>query len=556
MSITCKNCTVQFDISEGESRFLESVSPSINGSLLRIPHPTLCVDCRHQRRLAHRNERNLYHRQCALTGDRIISIYSPDKNYVVYSQEAWWSDSWDALAYGRSYDFTRPFFEQLSNLRKSVPRMALMQSQNENSLYTNCVSHLKNCYLLFSSDFNRDCAYGTWVQDSRDCFDNLFLDKSELSYNSIFSDNIYRGKWNVLSSQCNDSSFLFDCRGCSDCFMSTGLRNKQYYFENQSLTKEQYFARLADRRLDSYENFENAKKQFAEVVLDHPRLYLWRKGRINNSTGDVLADVENCQNCFELTGGKDCANVQSAFQLKDTRDGSYVMAELGYENCECVPQPFHSAFNLNCYSGNDLYYSDMCMNSCSNLFGCVGLKHKSYCVLNKQYTKEEYYALLLKVVEHLRSTAEWGEFLPISESPYCYNESNAQDEFTLDRTEAEAMGVSWLEPDEKEFQPQSVSLADSIKDCSDEITKSVLACRQCRRNYRIISQELNFYRKEGIPLPRHCPECRHQERMGFKNRRHLWSRNCAECKTPLQSSYAPKNSATILCEQCYHKVVY
>jgi Zn ribbon nucleic-acid-binding protein len=59
----------------------------------------LCPDCRQQRRLAFRNERNLYKRKCDATGKNIISIYSPDKNIKVYNQDFWWSDKWNTMDY-------------------------------------------------------------------------------------------------------------------------------------------------------------------------------------------------------------------------------------------------------------------------------------------------------------------------------------------------------------------------------------------------------------------------------------------------------------------------
>ena len=45
----------------------------------------------------------------------------------------------------------------------------------------------------------------------------------------------------------------------------------------------------------------------------------------------------------------------------------------------------------------------MCAAS-SNLFGCVGLKSKEYCILNKQYTKEAWEALVPQIIEHMKKT--------------------------------------------------------------------------------------------------------------------------------------------------------
>ena len=95
----CKHCSVVFPITDKDMEFYEKVSPVFGGKRYTIPAPTLCPDCRQQRRLSFRNERKLYKRKCDATGKDIISIYSPDKPYTVYHQDYWWSDKWNPLDY-------------------------------------------------------------------------------------------------------------------------------------------------------------------------------------------------------------------------------------------------------------------------------------------------------------------------------------------------------------------------------------------------------------------------------------------------------------------------
>jgi hypothetical protein len=87
--------------------------------------------------LAFRNERKLYRRQCDASKKPIISIYSPDKEYVVYDQKIWWSDEWDAMNYGREFDFSKTFTQQFDELMRVVPRMSLVNMESENSEYCN-----------------------------------------------------------------------------------------------------------------------------------------------------------------------------------------------------------------------------------------------------------------------------------------------------------------------------------------------------------------------------------------------------------------------------------
>jgi len=47
--------------------------------------------------------------------------------------------------------------------------------------------------------------------------------------------------------------------------------------------------------------------------------------------------------------------------------------------------------------------SEYCFNchGCNNIFGCVGLRKKNYCIFNKQYSKEDYEKLRVKMIEHM-----------------------------------------------------------------------------------------------------------------------------------------------------------
>jgi len=196
------------------------------------------------------------------------------------------------------------------------------------------------------------------------------------------------------------------------------------------------------------------------------------------------------------------------------------------------------------------------MQNCMNCFGCVGLKHKQYCILNVQYTEEGYEVLLPKIIEHMRSTGEWGEFFPITLSNFCYNESLAQDYFPIAEEEATCSAYLWLQPDTKEYQLSSWKIPDDISDVQDGIVGEALACESCKKNYKVIKQELSFYRKKGLPIPRECFECRYAMRRRAKNPRHLFSRPCSKCGQQLESTYAPDRAEMVYCEQCYLATVY
>jgi hypothetical protein len=244
----CKHCSCKFDITDKDLEFYEKVSPSFpsldfSESGLKkyfIPTPTLCSECRQQRRLSWRNERSLYKRKCDATGENIVSIYSPDKLYIVYDQDFWWSDKWEALDYGRDFDFSKSFFEQFSELMKVVPKCSVIIQNCVNSNYTNYSADNNNCYLCISSHRCENLLFSYRCHDTKDSLDCVNVNHSHLCYELIDSENCYKVFHSQLCNNCNNSLFLENCEGCSDCLFCTTLRNKQFHILNKQYSKEEY----------------------------------------------------------------------------------------------------------------------------------------------------------------------------------------------------------------------------------------------------------------------------------------------------------------------------
>ena len=96
--MNCQDCKITFAPSENELALYKKFAAA---------PAELCFDCDQKRRLCYRNERSLYSRKCDAIGETIISIYAPDSPYKAYKSDYWYGDKWDALAYGRDFDFTR-----------------------------------------------------------------------------------------------------------------------------------------------------------------------------------------------------------------------------------------------------------------------------------------------------------------------------------------------------------------------------------------------------------------------------------------------------------------
>ena len=140
-------------------------------------------------------------------------------------------------------------------------------------------------------------------------------------------------------------------------------------------------------------------------------------------------------------------------------------------------------------------------------------------------------------------------------------------------------------------------LPDHISDANGKITKEIIECSGCKGAYRIVPEELKFYKRLGLPLPRLCPNCRYKERIKFRNPLKWYRRECMcrgrhganggstvlsgspskdkgqmtysnanlphpphkntePCLNRFETSYAPDRPEIIYCEECYQHEIF
>lgn len=573
MNRTCTQCSAPFEVTEEDLAYYAKVSPVFQNKRYDLPPPKLCPDCRRQRRLCFRNERNLYHRKCDLTGRQIISVHTTDKPYKVYQSDEWFSDKWNATDWGRPFDFNRPFFEQFAELKAEVPRMSLVTSPDAeayNCLYINFSGHSKNCYMTFDSDYNRDSLYTNVLKHSENCMDCSFVHDSELCYECVDCTNCYGLRWSQNCNNCNDSAFLKNCTGCKNCFFCSNLTQKQYHIHNKPYSKEEYERTMAALAMGKHSTCEKIKKDFPAFAQGFPQKYMHGL-KTEDATGDHIVNAQRCHNCFDVADGQDLRYCDTVYKAKDCFDVSSFgeNIELVYESGTAGIDCYNFLFCFECViSCSDLIYCDECRTA-SHCFGCVGVKGK-YCILNKQYTKEEYETLVPKIIEHMRnpstglpagkagSGGEWGEFFPHALSCFGYNETMAQEYFPLTKEEVLARGWKWYEGGEKKqnYMGPAYEIPDDITDVKEDISKAILTCAITGVPYKVIPQELALYKQMGVPVPRVCPDERYRKRMALRNPRKLLDRTCKKCAKGIRTTYAPDRPETVYCEQCYLSQVY
>ena len=588
----CQNCKASFIIDAQDFDFYKKIG---------VSPPTWCPDCRLQRRLAFLNHRTLYKRKCNMCAKNIIAMYPQDAPFPVYCQACYWSDKWDAKSYGRDYNFSVPFFEQFKKLNWSVPHVSLMGLHTTliNSEYNNLVSELKNCYLLFNSDHNENCMYGSEIENSKECCDTTMIESCQLCYQGINLTNCYNAKFSIDCENCQNMWFSKNCVGCTDCVGCMNLKNKKYHIFNEPYGKEEYTIKIKELNLDSREGLASAKRKVEEVMLKFPNKFI--HGRQNmDVSGDYINHSKNVRNSYIALGAQDCRYCMWLI-AKPSKD-CYDLTQFG-ENAERICDSLvigigasNIKFSSFCVdNASSIHYSDNCFNG-NNLFGCSFMQRgNSYCILNKKYTKEEYEELTPRIIKHMDEMPytdekgriyKYGEFFPPEISAFSYNETSAQEFFPITKEKALASGYSWREPETRNYQItiKKEQIPDSIGAVDSSILEAVIGCahegnctEQCTTAFKITPAELQFYQRLQLPLPDLCPNCRSYQRHQKLNPVKLWKRKChcagtnsenstyknsiphshgaEHCPNEFETSYSPERKEIVYCGDCYNAEV-
>ena len=563
----CQNCKNDFTIEGEDFKFYEK---------MQVPPPTFCPDCRRMRRMAWRNERALYKRSCQLCNKNIISMYREDSPIPVLCQQCWYGDDWDATTYARDYDFSRNFFEQYVELLNVVPQKSLWQRNAINSEYSNMVGESKNVYLSASvTAGSENVFYSKHIDGSSNIVDCYNLKKCENCYENIDCEKNYNCQYLVLSRDCLDSYFLFDCVNCSNCFMSWNLRNKQYCIRNKQYTKEAYELEIGQIKLSNRRTIAFLLQEFEDVQKRAIHKFA-NNTKVIDSTGNNLANTKNCHSCFDIYNTEDSKYCYRGYNMNNCMDFDYGLSGNMYEYITGALNDYNVRFSISAESNvKEADYTNSCI-SCDSIFGCVGLRNKKYAILNKVYSKEEYEMLRKKIIDQMEEMQyvdksgnkyKYGEFFPLELSPHSYNETLAQDFYPLTKLEAINKGLSWFEPDSKRFSitmpvqnnPADISLVD------ESILNEVIECshlgkcnHQCSTVFRVTPGEFQFYKKLNIPLPDKCSNCRYHERFKKVTLPKLYHRSCMNqgCQNEFETAYAPDRPEMVYCEKCYQSEVY
>lgn len=309
------------------------------------------------------------------------------------------------------------FLSEYQKLRDSQPRIALLNINPQNSEFCSYCLGNKDSYMLFGSDENERSMYSNWIYYNADCVDCGFCYWSELLYECLDCTRCYNCDYCQDCENANDSSYCYDCVGCSDCFGCVGLRHKKYYMFNEQLTKEEY-----ERAVSLWKEKGHAAtmEAFERMKRTVPRKYMHER-QTENCTGDYIYEARNTFHSFDVQKIEDSMYMNNVLDVKDCYDCSYMHIDSqGNYECMSVLNSYNCMFCTMTYYCADVLYGEQLWN-CHDCLGCVTLKRKEYCILNKQYPKEEYFKLKDEIVAELKQAGQFGKHIPsVYEDPWVY----------------------------------------------------------------------------------------------------------------------------------------
>lgn len=544
----CESCSTSFTILPKDFELYEK---------LKVNAPKLCPRCGIRRVMALRNERNVYQRKCDKCGKGGLSMYHPTAPYVVYCHECWWKDDWSGRDYAIDYDSSRPLMEQFLELQSKVPREALINVNTINCDYGNMVRDAKDIYFCFQTDHTENALYSIWLTgNSRDLIDSRKVISCERVASGV---DVVKCSNSAYLQDCADSVdcyFSYDLKGCNNCIFSSNLRNKTNYVRNVQVTAEEFQAEKAKVMNGSWATLQEAVQEYAKV-RDRALRKFANIVKCNDVVGNYLDSSAGLRHCFETVNVEQCHAVTSILNAKEVAYSYAIGVQPGeyMYGSAVIKGGSNLRYCFNLLTSNDCIFCDSLLSS-SNCIASVGLKHGEYSILNKQYSKEEFE----KIEHELFENGELSDFPPLSFSTFAYNETAANDYYSLSAEEALAQGYPWQHDTTKTTGKETLAPEDipnNINNIDESILKQILRCTTCDRNYRVVKAELELLKSFPLPISRECPQCRMTERRLMRRPFELYHRACMRpgCTNEFETSYAPERPETVYCESCYQNEV-
>ena len=584
---TCKWTREEFPVFEEEKEILEKVSYHFPISVSE-----LSPDSRIRALLMWRNERNFYKRKCSATGKDIMSIFPTNYPSPVYHFKEYDSDRWNPHEYGIEYNDDKSLLIQIERFFNTVPKrnLNLTGETMENCDYCNYGFYSKNCYMCQVALMSEQCFYSNSPYESKYNFDCYFNEKCEISYESTYCINSYKTFYCDFVENSNECYFCTNLNNSEYCIWCVWISDRKYCVFNKQVSEAEFYNTL-EKIFYSYESLESFKREYQKFKEDFSKLSVKNIGA-EHAIWNTIRFAKNITSSYGVIDAEDVFHSW----IIGLNSNNILSSTHGWSNSSNIYQnvwfseSIQSAFN-SFWTGKNCFYTYDCRH-CEDCLFCIWLISKKYCIFNIQYSEDEYKDISRKVIDGAKDEWFWWNFLSPYVSLFPYNDTIANDfypveevryldqnkqvlkieqkdkkgtgivyvldptseisEAFLDLWGEEKISITWRTKDTQSTTAQTMNsiLArdmPEISDIDDSTENLVVSCEQSGKIFRIIKEELAFYKQYNIPLPRKHPEIRYKYRFESTPKNTFFLRKCIECWSSVLSVWERDK---IICENC------
>lgn len=416
----------------------------------------------------------------------------------------------DLVKSWKEYKKDASFFDQFGELLRITPLPYMIHhGVGDNIEYSdNCVD-AKNAYLstgvLYGAE---DTFYSLWSIASRQIYNSFWVNtQSEIVHFWKGISQSFKVFYSSFISGSSDIWFSSNLIWCQECILCDGLTNVGYHIKNIPYEKEEYFK----KKQEMLEQKQLFGKLYETVF------HTWKSYDDYHCSGNYIRQSENIENGVFVENAKNGKNVVFAGWWKPIEEfyDCFSAGGLWKSDYYAASQSGggeHVYCSVGIIFSSAIFYSYY-LEGCSFCLGCVWLRNKSYCILNTQYTKDEWLRLVDQIFSQMHSQWTLWDFFPGEINPFYYNDTAAS--FLGNRSRQDVLDKWYLWRDSgitieapagaNIISVDDISRYESYQDgiwkIDRDICKKVIQDSQGNA-FVIISQECSFYEKYGLPLPR------------------------------------------------------
>ena len=487
-------------------------------------------------------------------GGDIISCYAPEAPFPVFDFDYYWSNAHHPEDYSVSYNADESFLEQFKKLSDIVPRCALNRDPtNVGSDYVNYGMNLKNSFYSFGGLNAEFVDYSLWPLHTRESQDLLISVNCELVYESVLPEHSSRSSFVYFSKNLLDCQYMYDCRDCVDCIGCVNLRHKKFHVFNENVGEVAYKEFKKELEKGSFAEHSKVRERFWELMRSLP-VRGERNEHAVSSVGMYLIHTKNVRESIWCMEAADSKWMEFTVKMKDCHDVTIASFGEQFYNCALSGrQSWNNICTLNCLASGDCEYS-MDLSNCTDCFGCIGLNGKKFCILNTQYTEEEYRTLLASIKGKMVLEGTYGQFFPHNLSPFPYNATLAHVIYPKTMKQIQAIGSYYSEPSSNVSKGAKIlpanELPESLESAYPDLAQCAVADAVSGRPFRIRTEDIIFYKRQGVPLPRLHPSERVKARLAIANNFIIEDCICKKCGVAFRG-VLPSDKYLTYCDSCY-----